>query len=118
MPRHHVRATQEREDHEGAERRQQQPVVEIRVVDARKGQDEAQIEVHEVDHRQEIVVRSGILNAGHIRILFLFFWIVGRIVTWRGGTYIRGISKERYCSSFREFNHHCCRTWYIAVGES
>ena len=83
MPRHHVRAAQEREDHERAQSRQQKPVVEVRVVDAREGKDETQIEVHEVDHRQEIVVRAGVLDARHIRVLF---WIRRRIHIWRGGT--------------------------------
>lgn len=72
MPSHHIRAAQEGKYHEGAQRRQKQPVVEVRVVDAREGQDEAQIEVHEVDHRQKIFVRAGVLNAGHVRVLYRF----------------------------------------------
>lgn len=75
-----VRAAEDHQYHDGTESRDQQAVVEVRIIDAREGQDEAQIEVDDVDHRQEILVRSGILHSGDIRVLYVDVFAANR---WR-----------------------------------
>lgn len=71
VPSDQIRAAQYGEHHHGTQRRHQEPLVKIGVENTGISQDEAEIEIHEVDHLQEVVVRAGILDVGQVRILFV-----------------------------------------------
>lgn len=67
--RHEVCAPERGQHHYRAKCGHQQAVVEVRVVDAREGQDEAEVAVDEIDDAQELLVGFGVLDTRHVGIL-------------------------------------------------
>lgn len=64
-----VRAAQETKHDGGADRRHQQSVVKVGVVYARQGQEEANVDVDDIDDRQKLAVSASILGASNVRVL-------------------------------------------------
>ena len=65
----HVRAAEEPQQHDRPKRGEQKAVVEGGVVDASKGQDEADVKIYHIDDGQKVLVGTRILDSRHVGIL-------------------------------------------------